>query len=125
MANPAPFGSLALFTKCVGAVSGINGKSYDGDTACEYKKTVDECGQNAQGFTRNVVSTHKWNGEITGSSPGGFCASLVGHSVSDPGAFLTNMQTPGSVFVCTAARYSEAAGEWAKFEGTLDNSDGI
>lgn len=119
------FGSTAFFSKCVNPVSGMNAKNYDGDTDCEVKKTPDECGQNIQMFTRNVKSAHKWRGEVTGGSIGGFCASQVGHSVSDPGAFLGNMSSPGSVFVCTTARYSEVAGEWSSFEGSLENNDGI
>jgi hypothetical protein len=119
------FGSTAFFLKCVNPVSGMVARSYNAETNCEVKKTPDECGQTIQIFTRNVVSTHKWQGDITGGSVGGLCASLVGHSVSDPGAFLGNMASPGSVFICTSGRYNEVAGEWANWDGTLENNDGV
>lgn len=122
----ANFGSTAFYSRCVGAVSGINAKSYSAKTECEFKKTVNECGQNVQGFTKNVSSTHSWDGEITGGSPGGVCVSAVGASVSAPGtSWTTNMSSSGSVFVCTSAEYTETAGEWAKFSLGAENNDGI
>ena len=122
----ANFGATAFYSRCVGAISGLNGKSYSAKTTCEYKKTMDECGQNVQGFTKNVSSTHDWEGEITGASPGGVCSFTVGSSISAPGTnWTSNMSSPGSVFVCTGADYTETAGEWAKFSLSAENNDGI
>jgi|FreactTroBogLake_1042271.scaffolds.fasta_scaffold11301_3 hypothetical protein len=122
----ANFGSTAFYSRCVGAVSGLNAKSYSAKTEVEYKKTVNECGQNVQGFTKNVVSTHSAEGEITGGSAGGVCLQVVGASCGTVGTgWTSNMSSPGSVFVCTSAEYTETAGEWAKFSIGADNSDGI
>ena len=115
----------AFFLKCVNEVSGINGKSYDADTNAEEKLTVDECGQNVNIILKNVTAVHKWSGEITGNSPGGLVTNDIGHSCADPGAFTGNMASVGSVYIATGGRYSEAAGEWAKFEATIKNFDGI
>jgi hypothetical protein len=122
----ADFGSRAFYSRCVGAISGVNGKSYSAKTTVEYKKTVDECGQNVQGYTKNVSSTHDWEGEITGLSPSGICVASVGASVAPPGTSWTaNMSSAGSVFVCTSADYTESAGEWAKMRLGAENNDGI
>jgi len=122
----ANFGSTALLTRCVGVVSGILAQSYSADTSCEYKKTTDECGQNVQGYTKNVMSKHSAEGFITGGSASGVCVASVGASIASFGtAWTTNMSSPGSVFVCTSAKYNEAAGEWAKFSVEAENNDGI
>lgn len=122
----ANFGSTAFLSRCVGAVTGILAKSYAAKTTCDYKKTVDNCGNNVQGVTKNVMSTHDWEGEITGGSAGGVCVSAVGSSISAPGtAWTGNMASAGSVFVCTSADYTEAAGEWVKFRLGAENCDGI
>ena len=122
----ANFGSTAFYLRCANTVSGINAKSYTANTSCEYKKTQDACGENVQGFTKNVMSKHDWEGEITGGSAGGVVVYTVGSSVSAPnGGWTTNMGTPGSVFVCTEALYTETAGEWAKFRFSAENNDGI
>lgn len=122
----ANFGSTAFYSRCVGAITGLNGKSYSAKSSVEYKKTVDNCGNNVQGRTLNAVSTHDWEGEITGGSPSGACVMVVGASISSPGTeWLSNMGSAGSVMVCTAAEYTETAGEWAKFKLTAENTDGI
>lgn len=119
------YGPLSLYLKCVNAVSGINGKSYDADTNAEEKLTTDECGQNVNIILRNVTNVNKWSGEIVGGSPSGLCTNQIGHSCANPGAFQGNMASSGTIFVATGGRYSEAAGEWAKFEATVKNFDGI
>jgi len=122
----ANFGSTAFLSRCVGSISGINAKSYSAKTTCEYKKTVDACGQNVQGFTKNVMSAHDAEGEITGGGAGGICVSVVGASMTAPGtAWTGNMASPGSVYVCVSADYTETAGEWAKFRASAENNDGI
>lgn len=125
MAEDNFYGSLALFLKCVNAVSGINGKTYGADVSCEKKLTVDECGQNANIILRNVVNTSKWSGEITGGAPSGLCTNPIGHSCADPGMYTANMLSVGTVFLATAGTYNEAAGEWAKYDATIENYDGI
>lgn len=117
--------SLALYLKCVNAVSGINGKSYTANTVAEEKLTTDECGQNANIILRNVVNTSKWDGEITGNAPGGLCTNHIGTSCADPGMYQANMASIGSVFLAVGGDYSESAGEWAKFAATIKNYDGI
>jgi hypothetical protein len=122
----ANFGSTAFLSRCVGVVSGILAKSYSAKTTCEFKKTVNECGDNVQGFTKNVMSTHEAEGEITGGSASGVCVSSVGASVASFGTgWTSNMSSPGSVFVCTSADYTESAGEWTKFRIGAENNDGI
>jgi hypothetical protein len=118
----ADFGATVLLSRCNQTVDGILSKTHTDETTCEYKKTPDECGENVQGFTRNVMSTHEYEGEITGASPGGICDWTVGESETPPFNFSN---AGGTVFVCTRARFSEQAGEYAKFSGSLDNSQGI
>lgn len=121
----ANFGSIALLTRCVAAVAGINAESYSVDISCDYTKTPDPCGENVQGFTKNVMATHQWSGEILGPAAGGAAGYLVGTGVTPPpGVWAANM-APGSQFVCTKANPSYSRGEWAKFGFTLDNSEGI
>ncbi len=118
----ADFGATTLLSRCNASVSGILSKTHTDETTCEYKKTPDECGENVQGFTRNVVSTHEYEGEITGNTVSGICEWSVGESETAP----FNFDNAGSTtFVCTRARFSEQAGEYAKFGGTLDNSENI
>lgn len=119
------FGSLALLTRCVGAVVGINASSYSADISCDYVKTADPCGENVQGFTKNVMADHQWEGEMTGPTVGGAALFMVGSGVTPPtGVWLNNM-TPGAVYVCTKANPTYTKGEWAKFAFTLNNSQGI
>lgn len=122
----ASFGAQALYKHCVGTVSGILAKSYTANTTVEQKKTPDECGENVKVLTLNVMSSHDWEGEITGGAPSGICNSKVGQSMSAPaGIFTNNMQAPGSTLICTSATYTEASGEWAKFAVTGENNTGI
>lgn len=118
----ADFGSTVLLSRCNNSVDGILSKTHTDEVTCEYKLTPDECGENVQGFTRNVASIHEYDGEITGGSPGGICDWDVGESETAPFMFT---DAGGSVFVCTRSRFTEQAGEYAKFAGTLDNRAGI
>lgn len=120
------FGAQALYKYCVGVVSGILAKSYTANTTVEQVKTPDECGENIKVLTKNVVSSHDWEGEITGTAPSGICLTKVGQSMSAPaGIYLSNMQSPGSTLICTNATYTENSGEWARFSVTGENNAGI
>lgn len=119
------FGSLALLSRCVGAVAGLNAESYSADISCVYTKTPDPCGENVQGFTKNVMADHQWSGEILGPSVVGAAAFLVGTGVTPPAGVWANNMSPGAVYVCTKANPSYTRGEWAKFAFTLNNSAGI
>lgn len=119
------FGSLALLSKCVGAVSGINAESYSVDISCDLVKTPDPCGENVQAFTKNVMADHQWSGEILGPSVAGAAAFMVGAGVTPPSGVWGNNMDPGAVFICTKANPSYTRGEWAKFGFTLNNSAGI
>lgn len=122
----AAFGAQALYKFCVGVVSGILAKSYTANTTTEQKKTADECGENVKVNTLNVMSSHEWEGEITGGAPSGICTSKVGQSMSPPaGIYLTNMQNPGSTLICVGANYTEASGEYTKFSVTGENNTNI
>ena len=121
----ANYATTGLLSKCAPTVSGILCKSATANTTCEYKKVVNSCGQNTYGFSLNVVEVSDCEGEITGASPSGVCVYKVGESASTPFAWGHNMSSPGSVFVCTAGAVTYAAGEYAKFKVTTDNSDGI
>ena len=119
------FGSLALLTRCVGAVAGLNAESYSADISCDYVKTPDPCGENVQGFTKNVMADHQWSGEILGPTVSGAALYTVGAGVTPPAGVWGNNMTPGAVFVCTKANPQYTRGEWAKFGFTLNNSAGI
>lgn len=119
------FGSLALLTRCVGAVIGLNAESYSADISCDYVKTADPCGENVQGFTKNVMADHQWSGEILGPSVAGAVLYMVGTGVTPPAGVWGNNMTAGASFVCTKANPQYTRGEWAKFSFTLNNSAGI
>lgn len=119
------FGSLALLTRCVAAVVGINAESYSADVTCDYTKTPDPCGENVQGFTKNVMADHQWGGEILGPNAAGAVLFMVGTGVTPPPGVWGNNMTPGAIFVCTKANPQFTRGEWAKFSFTLNNSAGI
>lgn len=119
------FGSTAFYKRCVTSFSGINSKTYTADTSCETKYQPDECGNNINVYTRNVKSNHDFEGEIIGGGPSGLCLTHVGHGVADPGLFLGNMANTGSAFICTRGRYTENAGDYAKFAATIENNDGV
>lgn len=119
------FGSLALLTRCVDAVSGINAESYSADISCDLVKTPDECGENVQAFTKNVMADHQWAGEIRGPSISGAVNYNVGAGVTPPSGVWDKNMTPGAVFICTKASPQYSRGDWAKFSFTLNNSAGI
>lgn len=121
----ANFGSIALLTRCVAAVAGLNAESYSADVSCDYVKTADPCGENVQGFTKNVMADHQWSGEILGSGASGAVLFLVGTGVTQPAGTWGNNMSPGAAFVCTKASPSFTRGSWAKFSFTLNNSEGI
>lgn len=119
------FGSLALLTRCVDAVAGINAESYSADVSCDYVKTPDPCGENVQGFTKNVMADHQWSGEILGASVAGAALYFVGTAVTPPAGVWGHNMAPGAVFVCTKGNPQFTRGDWAKFSFTLNNSEGI
>lgn len=121
----ADFGSLALLTKCVGAVAGLNAESYSADISCDLVKTPDPCGENVQAFTKNVMADHQWSGEILGASVAGAALYMVGAGVTPPAGVWDNNMSPGAVFICTKANPQYTRGDWAKFGFTLNNSEGI
>lgn len=123
---PSSFGSQALYKFCASVVSGILAKSYTANTTVEQKKTADECGENVKVTTLNVMSSHEWEGEITGNAPGGVCNSKVGQSMSAPGGiWYRNMQNPGSTLICVGANYTETSGDYAKFSVTGENNTNV
>ncbi len=119
------FGALALLTRCVGAVTGLNAESYSADITCDYVKTADPCGENVQGFTKNVQAEHQWSGEILGPTVAGAALYTVGAGVTPPAGVWENNMTPGASYVCTKANPQYTRGEWAKFAFTLNNAEGI
>lgn len=119
------FGSLALFSRCVDAVAGINAESYSADISCDLVKTPDQCGENVQAFTKNVMADHQWSGEILGPTVSGAALYFVGTGVTPPAGVWGNNMTPGAIFICTKASPSFSRGDWAKFSFTLNNSEGI
>lgn len=121
----ADFGALALLSRCVDAVTGINAETYSADISCDLVKTPDQCGENVQAFTKNVMADHQWSGEITGPSASGAVLFFVGTGVTAPPGTWANNMTSGTVFICTKASPSFSRGEWAKFSFTLNNSAGI
>jgi len=121
----ADFGSLALLSRCVGAVSGLNAESYSADISCDLVKTPDVCGENVQAFTKNVVADHQWSGEILGPSATGAAVFTVGASATPPAGVWGFNMTPGASYICTKANPQYTRGEWAKFGFTLNNSAGI
>lgn len=121
----ANFGALALLTKCVGAVEGLNAESYSADISCDLVKTPDPCGENVQAFTRNVVADHQWSGEILGASVAGAALFTVGAGVTPPAGVWEHNMTPGDSYICTKANPQYTRGDWAKFSFTLNNSAGI
>jgi hypothetical protein len=121
----ADFGSLALLSRCVDAVSGINAESYTADISCDLVKTPNECGENVQAFTRNVTADHNWQGEIRGPTVSGAVVYNVGAGVTPPPGVWGRNMTPGASFICTKANPQFSRGEWAKFSFTLNNSEGI
>ncbi len=121
----ANFGSLALLTRCLGAVAGLNAESYSADISCDLVKTPDVCGENVQAFTKNVMADHQWSGEILGPSAAGAALYNVGSGVTPPSGVWGNNMTPGSAYICTKANPSQTRGEWQKFGFTLNNSQGI
>jgi len=121
----ANFGSIALLTVCVGAVSGLNAESYSADISCDLVKTPDPCGENVQAFTKNVMADHQWSGEILGPSAAGAVLFNVGSGVTPPAGVWGNNMTAGASFICTKANPQYTRGEWAKFGFTLNNSAGI
>jgi len=121
----ADFGALALLTRCVDAVSGINAESYSVDISCDLTKTMDECGENVQAFTKNVQADHQWAGEIRGPAAAGAVLFQVGAGVTPPAGVWANNMAPGTAYICTKAAPSFTRGEWAKFGFTLNNSEGI
>lgn len=121
----ANFGSLALFSRCVEAVTGINAESYSADISCDLVKTPDPCGENIKAFTKNVMADHQWGGEIAGASVSGAVVYAVGTGVTPPAGVWANNMTAGAVFICTKANPQFMRGDWAKFGFTLNNSAGI
>lgn len=119
------FGSIALLTRCVGAISGLNAESASSDISCDLTKTADPCGENVQAFTKNVMADHQFSGEILGPSVSGAAAYMVGTGVTPPPGIWANNMAPGAVFICTKAAPKFTRGEWAKFDFTLNNSSGI
>lgn len=119
------FGSLALLSRCVDAVTGINAESYSADISCDLVKTPDPCGENVQAFTKNVMADHQWSGEISGASASGAVLFMVGAGATAPSGTWANNMSPGSVFICTKASPQFSRGDWAKFSFTLNNSAGI
>lgn len=119
------FGALALLTRCVDAVAGINAESYSADTSCDLVKTPDPCGENVQAFTKNVMADHQWSGEILGPAAGGACLFKVGTGVTPPAGVWGNNMNPGASYICTKGTPTFSRGEWAKFAFTLNNSEGI
>lgn len=119
------FGSLALLTRCVAAVAGLNAESYSVDISCDLVKTPDPCGENVQAFTKNVMADHQWSGEILGPSVSGAALYFVGSGVTPPPGVWANNMTPGAVFICTKGNPQFTRGDWAKFSFTLNNSAGI
>lgn len=122
----AEFGALALLTRCVNSVTGINANTYSAETTCEEVLTVDECGNNAHLMTKNVTTNHEWEGEVKGPGASGIATVNVGTAFSPPsGVWVENQASPGSSYVANRARYNEQAGEYAKFSATLVNREGI
>lgn len=121
----ADFGSLALLARCVGAVAGLNAESYSADISCDLVKTPDNCGENVQAFTKNVMADHQWSGEILGATVSGAALYTVGAGVTPPPGVWGNNMTPGSAYICTKGNPQYTRGEWAKFAFTLNNSAGI
>lgn len=121
----ANFGAIALLTRCVEAIAGLNAESYSADISCDYVKTPDPCGENVQGFTKNVMADHQWSGEMLGSAASGAALFLVGTGITPPAGVWGNNMSAGSAFVCTKAAPSFTRGDWAKFGFTLNNSEGI
>lgn len=122
----AEFGSLSLLSRCVDSVSGINAQSQSSETTCDEVLVTDECGQNAKLLTKNVTSTHEFEGQITGASASGIAVGKVGASFAAPaGIWLDNMTTPGGVNVMQSGRAQFTAGEYATFNGRLVNREGI
>lgn len=121
----ANFGSLALLSRCVAAVAGINAESYSADISCDLVKTPDPCGENVQAFTKNVMADHQWSGEILGPAASGAALYLVGTGVTPPTGVWGNNMAPGAAFICTKANPQYTRGDWAKFGFTLNNSEGI
>ena len=119
------FGSIALLTRCVGAVAGINAESYSADITCDLTKTPDPCGENIQAFTKNVMAEHQWSGEMLGPTVGGACVFPVGAGVTPPAGVWGSNMVPGASYICTKANPKYTRGEWAKFDFTLNNSAGI
>lgn len=122
----AEFGSLVLLSRCVEAVTGINAQSQSSETTCDEVLVTDECGGNAKLLTKNTVSTHEFEGQITGASASGLAVAKVGASFAAPaGIWLDNMATPGSTNVMQSGRAQFTAGEYATFNGRLVNREGI
>ena len=121
----ANFGALALLTRCVEAVTGINAESYSADISCDLVKTPDNCGENVVAYTKNVMADHQWSGEMTGPTVSGVVNYLVGAGVTPPAGTWVGNMTPGTAYICTKASPSFSRGEWAKFGFTLNNSQGI
>lgn len=121
----ADFGSLALLTRCVAAVAGLNAESYSADVTCDLVKTPDQCGENVQAFTKNVMADHQWSGEILGPSAAGAVLYMVGSGVTPPAGVWGGNMAAGAVFICTKAGPQFTRGDWAKFSFTLNNSEGI
>lgn len=119
------FGALALLTRCVDAVAGINAESYSADASCDLVKTPDPCGENVQAFTKNVMADHQWSGEILGPGAGGSTLFQVGSGVTPPAGVWVNNMAAGAAYICTKATPTYTRGEWAKFAFTLNNSAGI
>lgn len=120
------FGAQALYKRCTENISGILTSSYSADGSVDQTKTPDECGDNVKLVTKNVMTSHTWEGEVSGASPGGICNSKLGQSISAPaGIWYNNMSSPGSFLICTNGRYSENRGEWATFSITAENNAGI
>jgi len=120
----ANYATTGLYTNCAPTVSGILCKSATAKTTCEYKKTPDECGQNINGFTRNVMEQMDVEGEISGASPGGICSQKVGATATAPFTWGTQMNSPG-VYVCTSGGPSFKGGEYATFALGLESNEEI
>lgn len=122
----AEYGSLTLLSRCVEAVTGLNAQSQTSETTAEETLVTDECGENAKLLTKNVTSTHEFEGQIKGSGATGIVAAKVGVSFAAPGGiWLENMAAPGAVNVLSNGRYNAQAGEYASFMGRLTNRAGI